>query len=105
MPGGRMDFGENIDQTFKREIEEELGFENVKLGRFINIWTFTSLRNGIDYHFIVLDFEIFTDEDDIKLSKEHTEYKWIGLDELGKIDMRDGHKESLRKYFKGSRRF
>lgn len=100
MPGGRMNFGENIEQTLNREIKEELGFGKVKLGKFINIWSFTSLRDGIDHHFIILDFEIFTSEDKIKLSKEHTEYKWIGVDNLDEINMREGQKESLRKYFK-----
>lgn len=98
LPGGRMDFGENIEQTFKRGMKEELGFEKVKLAKFINVWSFTSLRDGIDYHFIILDFEIFTDENNIKLSKEHIEYKWIGLADLDKIDMREGHKESIKKY-------
>ncbi|MCK5490415.1 MAG: hypothetical protein KAI67_01090 [Candidatus Pacebacteria bacterium] len=47
----------------------------------------------------MFNFEIFTDEDIIKLSDEHTEYKWIGANEFEELDMREGHKESLRKYF------
>lgn len=94
-----MDWGEQAERTFKREMKEELGFKKVKLGKFINIWSFTSKRNGVDYHFIILDFEISTDEFSIKLSAEHTEYKWVKLKDAGKLKMRSGHKDSIRKFF------
>ena len=97
LPGGRVNYGENIDDTFHREIKEEVGFENVRMGDLINTWSF--VNEEINHHFIIFDFEIFTDEDIIRLSDEHTEYKWIGVDEFEKMDMREGHKESLRKYF------
>ncbi len=100
LPGGRIDYGESAEHAFKREMKEELGFKNVKLGRFINVWSFTSNRRGIDYHFIVLDFTISTNEIGIKLSPEHTEYKWIGIKDISKLKMRSGHKESIRKFFK-----
>ena len=99
LPGGRIDFGENVEQAFEREIKEELEFEKVKMGDLINAWSFTNVRENINHHFIIFDFEIFTNENEIKLSDEHTEYKWVGKDEFEKMNMREGHKESLRKYF------
>lgn len=99
LPGGRMDFGESVEEAFEREMKEELGFDDVKMGMLINTWTFTSIREGINHHFIVLDFEIFTDESKIKLSDEHSEYGWIGKSEFEDLEMREGHKETLRKYF------
>ncbi len=98
LPGGRIDYAEKAEHAFKREMKEELGFKKVKLGKFISIWSFTSERNGVDYHFIVLDFVISTEEKDIKLSPEHTEYKWVGTEELSKLKMRAGHKESIRRF-------
>lgn len=103
LPGGRMDFGESVNEAFQREMNEELGFEKVKMGKLINMWSFTSERSGINHHFIIFDFEIFTDENEIKLSDEHTEYRWIGKDEFEDLEMREGHKESLRRYFNGEK--
>lgn len=99
LPGGRMDFGESVKQTFEREIKEELGFEKIKMGNLINMWLFTNIRENTNYHFILFDFEFFTDESEIKLSSEHTEYKWIGVKELDEVEIREGHKESIKKYF------
>lgn len=100
LPGGRIDYAEKAEHAFKREMREELGFKKVKLGKFINIWSFISKRDGVNYHFIILDFIISTNETEIKLSKEHTEYKWVGLKDINKIKMRAGHKASIRKFFK-----
>ncbi|MFA6097807.1 MAG: NUDIX domain-containing protein [Candidatus Paceibacterota bacterium] len=99
LPGGRMDFGESVEEAFSREMKEELGFEKAVMGKLLNSWSFMSVREGIDHHFIIFDFEIYSDESKIKLSDEHDEYRWIGEGEFEKLNMREGHKETLRKYF------
>lgn len=101
LPGGRMDFGETAEEAFKKEMGEELGFKEVLLGDFVNVWTLTDMREGINHHFIVLDFVISTSETDIKLRpEEHTEYKWVDFDEANKLNMREGHRETIKKFFK-----
>ena len=37
LSGGRVDYGENIEDTFQRETKEEVGFKNVTIGDLINV--------------------------------------------------------------------
>ena len=76
-----------------------MDLKKIKIGNLVNTWSFINVREDINYHFIIFDFEFFTDESKIKLSDEHTEYKWIGVEGLDKFEMRGGYKESIRKYF------
>ncbi len=45
LPGGRMHFGEDIEQHLLREIREEVGLE-VKLGRPLCIWSWIMQHEG-----------------------------------------------------------
>lgn len=98
LPGGKVEFNETIEETLKRECAEELGFKNIRLEDIVNAWTFSSTANDIDYHFIVLVYECDADRMIIKSSDEHDEYSWVPLAEVDKLNMRDGYKESVKKY-------
>ena len=81
LPGGRVDRGENKEDSFRRELKEELDFDN-----FI-------IHDVIDYDFFYFGPEkksicgiaryIENDTDEIVLSHEHLSYKWISEDETG----------------------
>jgi 8-oxo-dGTP diphosphatase len=76
VPGGRMQNGERFDDCLKREIEEETGLV-VKIGKpfFVSEWR--PVVRGEQWQITAVFFECFSETDDIKLSSDHDDYKWI----------------------------
>lgn len=85
LPGGHIDFGEDMIDGLKREIKEEFGMD-IKVGD--PFYTFTYLNEIKGSHSIeVIYFATFSQPNkNIKLnSEDHSEYRWIGENELEQI--------------------
>ncbi|MEA3378349.1 MAG: NUDIX hydrolase [Nanoarchaeota archaeon] len=102
LPGGRIEFNETPESALKRECEEELGFKNIEVGDIANAWSFgVTTDDNVNYHFILLIYECFTNNTKIKLNNlndEQTEYDWVSLDDIENLNMREGYKNSIKKY-------
>ena len=81
IPGGKLDFGEGLEEAAKREALEETGIKTKKL-------ELISVSNEIvhDAHFITLGFicREFENEPKVMEPDEITEWKWFPLDDLPK---------------------
>lgn len=81
-PGGHLEDGENLNEGLKRELKEEIGFEN----EFDPIITHYSdevkEKNGELIHDLEIDFIINVDSKNVNvnLSNEHSDYKWVTKD-------------------------
>lgn len=98
LPGGRIEHGEEPQQSLIRELSEELGWSKIIIKKIIDIWSFTSKVENRHNHFIILVYSCTSDEKNIKQNDEYTEYKWVLIQEIKKLNMRDGYKKSIEKY-------
>lgn len=90
IPGGRVEIGENSEETVRREIQEELGKQIEITGYVATIENFFEM-NESKYHEIYFLHEIeFTNEEDKKINytmnneegKEYLQYEWLDLDRI-----------------------
>ena len=88
--GGRVEIGENSEDTIKREIKEELGKDVQITGYVSTIENFFEMK-GSKYHEIMFVYGIeFINEEDKKIDyvmkniegKDYLQYEWIELDRI-----------------------
>lgn len=85
LPGGRLDKDEAWDLAFIREIKEETNLDIIKIKPFaINI-----LTDPYQIKYCVYFDTSVKNSDDIKISLEHSSFKWIKLSEVLKIKFED----------------
>ncbi len=74
--GGRVEPGQRFDESLLREIKEETGL-NVRIGKpfFVNEWR--PVVKGEQWQIVGTFFECIADSDNVKLSADHDEHKWI----------------------------
>ena len=97
LPGGKLDFGERLDEGAKREVYEETGI-------IVNSLEAVSITDEIvhDAHFVTIGFISKDFEGDAKVMEpdEITEWKWFSLDNLPK-PMFPPSEKALRNFMEG----
>ena len=84
--GGRVKPGQRFDENLLREIKEETGLK-VTIGRPFMVDEWRPEVKGEKWQIICTYFECFADTDQIKLSKDHNDYKWIEPKEHKKFNL------------------
>ena len=80
-----------LEDVLKREVREEVGLEIKDIGYVTNLIFIR--KDGIPC--MVISLFAYPDSDEIKLSNELSEYKWISLHELKNYDFIDGIAEEI----------
>ena len=90
LPGGRLELGEDPTLGLMREIKEETGMQ-IEVHNPLNVRHFER-SDGQTITMIVFLCKA-EDDENIKLSKEHTDYEWHDLENVEKKLTKFFHKE------------
>lgn len=83
LPGGTIEFGEDIKKALTREIKEETGLK-VKIGKILSAYGYQS---GENRHQFQLIYKCNHSSGEVKFdSRFHMDYRWIDLAELDSLD-------------------
>jgi len=99
IPGGRIRFGEKLEEAVKREAKEESDVDVNVLGMF-NAWTF--VKEDRDFQLTGVDFLCTTEQEEVRLSEEHSGFEWKSAEEIIKDEK---YPEWLRKTLEKAEKF
>lgn len=92
LPGGNLNFGQETDPGLRREIREETGLEVTEI-KPTKVWS-RYFGDTKVYHLFIA-YTCVADTDNVRLSHEHTEYKWMTKEEFMRFESADFLKEMV----------
>ena len=78
IPGGRIEFGENIEEALIREIKEETNLD-IEIIKPTNIWSFLPKEN---FQLVGITFLCKYASGDLNLSDEHEHSIWVDKEDI-----------------------
>lgn len=90
IPGGGLDFGEEIQEGLKREVEEEMGVK-VKFieerPMYVWTWRYENWRDMDWYYSLVVGYKVELESLDFKATESCEEIGWFSKEELEGIEL------------------
>ena len=78
---GRIDQFEDLSDALKREIFEETGITKINIKKLLRIWHIYRGEKSENSEVYGFTFICETEQKNVKISSEHSEYKWATVEE------------------------
>jgi 8-oxo-dGTP pyrophosphatase MutT (NUDIX family) len=97
LPGGKLEIQEQPVECVTREIKEELNL-TVHVDTIIDSWLYTIKQN---VHVVIITYGCFltSNHEHMVISHEHKELFMASEDEIDSLNMPEGYKISIKKWF------
>lgn len=95
---GRIDQGEDIETGLRREVREETGIADLQIIDYLSHWHMYRETSSPENEVIGVTFVCRTSQAEVQLSSEHTEYRWMSLEEALDLVKVEGIKRNLVEY-------
>lgn len=92
-PNGRLESGESVLGGLRREIAEETGLTSVEILRPVGTWR--AFRKAERQEMIGIAHLCRHRGGEVRLSAEHTAYRWVPFAEVGGLAIEPGFREAL----------
>ena len=100
LPGGLVDWGEDIPTTVRRELTEETGLEVVKISRLLGVYSAPDRDPRIHSICITVEAEV-TGKMQVRDTQEISEVRAFDLSDLPEGKLSHDHNRQLQDYFSG----
>lgn len=97
LPGGKVDYGDTVDDAVRKELKEETGLDCVE-ARFLFYQDSLPLTPGT-MHCINFYFACRT-SGEVALNEESSAFRWIGQEELAATPLAFRNGEGLERYWR-----
>lgn len=96
LPGGLLEFNETVEEVLQREVLEETGLK-IKVGPIIRVCEFFKDSELFKKEKRSLRFIAYSQNDEVKLSEEHSKFLWLDIDDaVKKFNEKDGFENDKR---------
>ncbi len=98
IPGGKIKWGETLQQAAEREIFEETGIK-INAGEAVHVFDYIQIENNKEFHYVIIDLEAEYLSGEPIAGDDAREARWIAMNEISKFNIAESTLKFLKQRF------